>query len=475
MTRRSALAALLACAASAMPGLAQRVQLPAYTRQVLPNGLTLDLMPKHGVPLITLQAVIRGGAEADPPERAGLDWLTAELLRRGTTTRTAAQFADQLDAMGATFDTRTNEQASYATIEFLSKDRDLAVPLFADALLHPAFTAAEVAQRTAQAIDGAKALKDEPNDAARLYFRSFFFGGRHPYGRPVRGDEQTLARVQREQIVEAHSRQYVGRNMILIAVGDFDPAVLGPQLAQTFGSLPPGRPYSYIAAPVAAAASQPRLLLIDKPDATQTYFYIGQPGIARTNPDRVPLLLVNTLFGGRFTSMLNDELRVNTGLTYGAGSSLEQRRLPGVLQISTYTKTETTSKAMDLALEVLGRLQKNGLTAEQLASAKAYVKGTYPTERLETADQLADLLTDLELNDLTREEIDGLYGRIDAVTLEQANAAARRYYRTENLTFVVLGNAKQILPEIKKYAPKLVSVPVTNPGFSAPEAVLSEK
>src|SRR6185436_6136891 len=99
-------------------------------------------------------------------------------------------------------------------------------------------------------------------------------------------------------------------------------------------------------------AAKPRLLLIDKPDATQTYFWIGQTGLHRTHPDRVPVWLVNTLFGDRFTSMLNDELRVNTGLTYGARSVVEQNRLTGALAITTYTRTDTTTKAIDLALDL---------------------------------------------------------------------------------------------------------------------------
>ena len=104
------------------------------------------------------------------------------------------------------------------------------------------------------------------------------------------------------------------------------------------------------------------MLLIDKPDATQTYFQIGQPGIDNKNPDRTALEIINTLFGGRFTSMLNDALRVNSGLTYGARSKLEQYRLPGAIVISTYTKTDTTVQAIDMALDVLSKLNEKGIT-----------------------------------------------------------------------------------------------------------------
>jgi len=208
-------------------------------------------------------------------------------------------------------------------------------------------------------------------------------------------------------------------------------------------------------------------VLVDKPDATQTYFQIAQPGIDRKNPDRVKLDLVNTIFGGRFTSMLNDELRVNTGLTYGASSTVERSRLPGAITISTYTKTETTARAIDLALAILKRIGDTGITAEQLASAKAYVKGLYPTTRLETIDQLANVMGELELNGLTRDEIDGYFERIDAVTVADANAAAKKYYRSDGLTTVLIGPAAKIGQEVKKYDPNPTVLSIKTPGWGS--------
>ncbi len=141
------------------------------------------------------------------------------------------------------------------------------------------------------------------------------------------------------------------------------------------------------------------------------------------------LTLINLVFGGRFTSMLNQELRVNTGLTYGVMSVVQQPRMPGSIFITSYTKTDTTAKAIDLALEILKRLSENGITAEQLASAKAYYKGTFPTQRLETIDQLAAVLGDMEEYGLGKDDVDDLFSRVDAVKLEDANAAAKKYYQ----------------------------------------------
>jgi predicted Zn-dependent peptidase len=277
----------------------------------------------------------------------------------------------------------------------------------------------------------------------------------------------SLERIRREDIVDYHKRMYSGANLVVILTGDFDPKVAREKVAASFGQAPRGTGYTWVKDASRPSGSGPRLLLIDKPDATQTYFRIGRTGIARTTPDRVALWLVNTLFGGRFTSILNDEMRVNSGLTYGAGSYVDEARLPGGIVISTFTKTETTGKAVDMALDLLKRLHEKGITAEQLASAKAYLKGTFPPRNLETIDQVADRLAELEIHGLARDEIDSLFARIDAVTVEQANAVIRKYYAPENLTFVLLGNAAGIRESIKKYAPQVTERSIKQPGWGS--------
>ena len=163
--------------------------------------------------------------------------------------------------------------------------------------------------------------------------------------------------------------------------------------------------------------------------------------------------------------MLMQELRVSSGLTYTASSRFDSSHLAGGLAIVSYSETDNTVKAIDLALEVVRRLREKGITAEQFASAKTYMKGAYPTDRLETPDQLAETLGEIELNDLSRNEVDDLFARIDAVTLDKANEVVKRYYNLDNLTFLLLGNAEKFRAAAKKYAPNVFEVPVTRTGF----------
>ncbi len=458
--------ALLAATAAAQVQIS--VKLPAYTKKTLPNGATLILLEKPDVPLVSVRALFKGGAEAEPADKAGINALTAELVRRGTKSRTAEQFNEQLDAMGASLSGGANRQFSYLATEFLASTQDKALELLGDVLTAPSFPEDEFKKALSQRIDQAKAGKDNPGMAIGSYFPSFYFGAGHPYGRPAAGDEVTLAKITRDDVLAWHKRMFNARNLILIAAGDLKAAAMAAKLEKIAGALPAGEAYAWKKDTGAPKHSGARLLLIDKPDATQTYFRIVTPGIHRTHPDRVPLEIVNTLFGGRFTSMLNDELRVNKGLTYGANSSVDEDRLTGAISINTYTRTEKTEEAIDVALAMLKQLREKGISKEMLDSAKNYIKGGFPTRELETADQVAGILGELEIFELNKGEVDDYFSRIDAVTPQQATEMARKWYREDNLQFLLVGNASAIQAAVKKYAPAMKVHSIKEPGFSAP-------
>jgi predicted Zn-dependent peptidase len=190
--------------------------------------------------------------------------------------------------------------------------------------------------------------------------------------------------------------------------------------------------------------------LINKDDAKETTFYIGAPGISRNNPDFVSIEVVNTLFGGRFTSMLNDELRVNTGLTYGASSRFSPLKTGGSFVISTFTAGKTTEQAVDKAVEVLNTLHEKGVDEKSLASAKNYVKGQFPP-RYETAAQLASLLTQMYWYNFDESFINNFQKNVDGLTVEKAKQIIATYFPKEKLQFVMVGKAADIKKIAEKY------------------------
>jgi zinc protease len=441
-----------------------QVKLPPYTREVLPNGTVLYLTQRSGLPLVNFRILVKGGTESETAPLAGLSGITAALLRQGTARWTAPQFSEELDSLGGIFGAMNDAEATVINAEFLRKDFDAGLSLVADAVLHPTFPEPEVRKMLARRADALKTTKDNPAGAINSFFHAFYFGAGHAYGHMP--DEASLDRIRRSDIVDYYKRLYVGSNLVVIVAGDFDPAMAKARVAEVFGAVPGGTAYAWAQDHPPAPDTASRVLLVDKPDATQTYFVIAQAGAPHASPDRVPLLLVNTLFGGRFTSMVNEALRINSGLTYGASSRLESARMTGALYISSYTKTETTGQAIDMALDVLKRLREKGISAEQLTSVKAYTKGTYPTRTLQTSDEIATQLGEMELYGLGRDEVDQFFARVDAVTVEQANQVIRKYYAADHPTFVLLGNAAKIRDAAAKYG-KVTERAARQPGWGS--------
>lgn len=438
------------------------LKLPPAKRVRLANGLTLILVEQREIPLISVNLLVKGGSVADPVGKEGVADLTAELLRKGTGKRTAEQLAAELDFIGASFNASANIDYSTISAEFLKKDQVKGLDLVADAVLNSTLPPAEVEKLVRQNIDQIKAGRDRAPSVIGNYFNRYLYGA-HPYGRPVGGDERSLAAITRDDLLAYYRGWYAPANAILAVAGDFAATEMEKELTTRFGAWSgKAAPEVSLAEPVAVKGK--RLLLVDKPDSTQTFYQIGNLGIARSNADRVYINVINTLFGGRFTSMLNDALRVSSGLTYGANSFFNERRRRGPFVISTYTRNETTEKAIDLTLEILKRLHEKGVTAAELTSAKNYLKGQFPP-RLETTDQIAAQLTQLAFYGLDERELNDYYARIDAMTLDDGRRVIRDYFPLDDLVFVLIGKRAEIEGIAKKYAPVVDHKEISRPGF----------
>jgi predicted Zn-dependent peptidase len=254
----------------------------------------------------------------------------------------------------------------------------------------------------------------------------------------------------------------------MAVAGDFHTAEMKKKLDEIFGRWAP-KPVTAVKIPSQIVVKGKKLLLVDKPDATQTYFAVGNIGTAVGDPDRVATRLVNTVFGGRFTSLLNETLRVESGLSYGAASSFDSRKVPGPFGIYSFTKNESTVQAIDLTLQVLQKLHKQGITEEELASAKSYTKGQFPPT-LETSKQLSQLIAINEFYGLDDREINDLEARIDAVTPAIAQQVIQKHFPADNLVFTLIGKNSEIGPAVRKYAEKQDARLISDPGFWPPPA-----
>ena len=462
-----ALCAVVALLAAAVPpAQAAQVTIPTYTRTVLGNGATLLIMPRHDVPLIAFTAIVRGGSATETGEHAGVASLAAGLLEKGAGSRNAFAFADTVEGAGGSFAAAAASEAIIVSGQFLAQDRDLMVELLADALLRPHFAAAEFDSLRNRRIESIRAAKDsDPSGLIRSYGRAFLFAD-HPYGRAAGGSERSLAAISRDDVLAYYRANFGADRLTLIVAGDVDSAALTRSVEAAFaGWARAAAPLPALAAP--AKITGRRVLLIDQPGAAQTYFWLANTGVARSFADRAPLEVVNTLYGGRFTSILNTELRIKSGLSYGASSGFVRGSVPGEFAISSFTQTDTTAQAIDLALATLAGLHEQGVTGEMLESSRNYVLGQYPLQ-LETASHWVAALAELEIYGLDRSYIEG-YGRaIEAVDRDAAQRVIREAYPLpENLVVVMIGDAAKVRAAAAKYGP-VTEMPLAAPDFVAP-------
>ncbi|MHB1827363.1 MAG: M16 family metallopeptidase [Steroidobacteraceae bacterium] len=438
--------------------------MPAHERLELENGTTLLLLPRREVPLLACQLLLRGGARGDPPTLPGVASLVAALLEKGAGRRDAYAFAEAVEGAGGSFTAGAAAEAITVRSQFMARDQGLMLELLADALRAPRLAPEEFAHLRDRQIEFIKAVKDsEPAELLDAYGRALLFSG-HPYGRAVHGSESSLAAITLADAQEYYRRHFGAERLLLVLAGDLDlrraEAAVRAALAtwpRTPAPLPP------LASPPAASAR--RVLLVDAPGAAQSHFWIGAPGVSKRYPRRAALDLVNTLFGGRFTSLLNVELRIKSGLSYGARSGFVRGSAGGDFTIRSFVETANTGQAIRLALQALERLRGEGVSAEMLQSARAYTLGQYALG-LETAADWAAALADIEFFGLGTGYIDDYAAELAAVDREAAQAViAEAFPDPRNAVLVVIGDAARIGAQLEGFGP-MVRMRLNDPQFS---------
>ena len=443
------------------------VKVPAHQRFVLPNGLTIVLVPKKDVPLIAFSGFVRGGSLADPADKPGVSSLMAGLLDRGAGKRNAFEFADAVEGVGGSFNAAAGAEAISFSGQFLARDRALMIELVSDALMRPRLDAQEFAKYRDREIEFIKSAKDsDPSQLIGIYGRAALFGS-HPYGRAQGGSERSLARITHADVVAFQAANFSPDRATLVFAGDLDPKWMRQALTTAFSTWAKSKATAANLKPAPRVTGR-RVLLVDSPGSVQTYFWLGNVGVDRRYSGRPALDLVNTVYGGRFTSILNTELRIKSGLSYGDSSRFTRGTVPGEFAIRSFTQTENTAKALDLTLATLEKLKHDALAPEMLESARAYVLGQFPIQ-LETAAHWAITLADLELYGLPKDYIEGYGPALTKVDLaETAAVTADAFPRPADLVIVLVGDAAKIREAAAKYGP-VTEMKISDPDFVPPK------
>lgn len=435
---------------SAAGAIGQQVQIPPTSRHTLENGLTVILMEYRKVPVVCLRLVARGGSAQDPGGLEGVASLTTALMREGTITRTSAQIADAIDFIGGSLSVSAGLEYCAANAEVLAKDLDTGMGLFADVILHPSFPDEEIERQRKQYLASLDAVKEDPGGIASISFMKNVYGG-HQYGRQSFGTRSSLERMTKQSLRDFYAKTFVPDNAILVAVGDFRQGEMLEKIRTTFGAWAAGGKVT-LASPPPSMMHGRKVVLVDKPDATQTQIRVGNIGVDINHPDYIAILVANTIFGGGFTSRLNDELRVKRSLTYGVRSGFSANLAGGTYSISTFTKNETIKATIDVILEELKRFRENGATQQEWKKAHNYIAGQF-ARSLQTPEALAARMTDIELYGYPEDHLETYISRIRAVSLADIQRVARKYFLLDDLLFVLVTPAQHTAAVVEPYGP----------------------
>jgi zinc protease len=438
-------------------------QLPEYEKYTLPNGLTLYLMEQHEVPLVYVNAIFPAGAVWDG-EQNGLAALTADALLFGSKNYTKDQIEQSFEFLGASISANAGTEAAKVSASFKKDDFEKLFPIFSDIIKNPTFPQVEVEKRKQRWIAELEQDRESPRRVIRNYFNKFVFGDM-PYGNPIDGAKKSIQEITPDELRGFFNLHYPLSLSCIAIVGDFNTEEMKAKVESFFPSIPKVdvRVLPKDLTKEVEIPSGNRVLLVNKDDSRETTFMIGGKGVAWNNPDILQIDIVNTILGGRFTSWLNTALRINSGLTYGARSGFTHYKYNGTFFAYSFTATKNTVEAIDLALQVLDRLHKEGINQETLTSAKNYMKGQFPPD-YETAGALADFLTTMFFYGLDDSYINDFEKNVDAMTVEKANDIIAKYFPKEDLQFVLIGKASEIKDAISKYG-KITEKSIGDDGY----------
>jgi zinc protease len=436
------------------PGQAPKFILPVAKQVKLANGLSVLLVERHNLPLVSATLYTLSGSELNPLDKPGLSSFTANMLGEGTSTRSSLQFSDDTDQIGATFSSEAGYSSAFVELTSLTWNASAGFGLLADATLRPAFDPKEIERLRSRRVTAVLQEDDEPGAVAFRAINHALYP-ESPYGYSVLGTEASNKAITHDDMVAFWKQGYVPSNAFLAVAGDLSEAALTELANKYFGGW--SGPAFTTKVPAAPAAPKPATLIVDKSGAPQTFLAAAGLGASRNIPDYVPLSVMNTALGGLFSSRINMNLREEHGYTYGAFSSFQFRRGIGPFFAAASIRTDSTAPAAQEMFKELKRIRESELTADELSKAKDSFSKSL-VANFETVEVTATTIGMQDVFGLPLAYYRDLPAEIAKVTSADALRVAKEYIHPEAMIIVAVGDRAVIEPKLKELHVGEVSV-----------------
>jgi zinc protease len=423
------------------------IALPQATRFALSNGLEVVAVRRDVAPIVSAAFMFRSGAAYDPPGRAGLASITAEMLDEGAGPRDALGIAAELEQLGADLWLASGRDGSQLSMQAPRETFSSALAIAADVLMRSRLEQADWRRVHNDRRTGVVQRRDQPEAVVNVASDRILFGEAHPYGQPVDGLERTIDAIALDDVRAFHDAHYRPGHATLIVAGDFDEARLREELETLFAAWKPAPPQP--APRPLPWPERPRLVIVDRPGAPQSVVRLVAPGIDRMSPDRPGLSMLNAILGGSFTSRLNFNLREKHGFTYGAASSFAFLRHAGTFAARAAVFVESTAPAVREMLGELAGMRERPITDEEHAKAHATLLMRV-AEGLATTGGMATTFGELGLYGLPLDEPMRFVAALQRTTAGDLQRLAERYVDPDAACITIVGDRAAIEPGLRE-------------------------
>ena len=422
-----------------------RVSKPA--EWTTPEGMRVMLEESHALPIVDFHLALRTGSVHDPKGREGTTRVTWRMVRMGTKSLRGPDVEEAIARLGGRLSIEVS--TSYVSIHGAVIRRNLEpfFALVARVVREPSFRAADLTQVRREMLAELVAMRDNDRALAAKSFRRRLFHG-HPYGRPVAGTERTLRAIGRQDLAAAHAKSFVAKNIVLGVSGDVLREELESLVDRHFRGLSrSAAPKERIPAPKAKKGRH--VVVVDKPDRTQTQVFIGTLGSRAGDPFYYPLVVGNAAFGGTFTSTLMQEVREKRGWSYGAYSRVGTDRQRDAWYMYTFPGAEQVADCISLELDLMERLVDRGVPARDHGFARRYLLGSHCFD-VDTAQKRLEPRIDEDIYGMPEGYFSDYEQHVRRVSRDGSNEAIRSCLSAKDLCIVLTATAKSVVPALEK-------------------------
>lgn len=430
------------------PAPLQPMQFPPFREARFGNGLELVLVENHELPIVSVALAMPAGARHEPPGREGLAGVVAELLTKGTKTRTADQIAAEIEGVGGSLGAGAGDDFFSVSVTVLTDHLDLGLSLMSDVLLNATFPEDEVELARKRVLSSLQLEKSDPGALAGKFFAQALYGD-HPYGRSA--SDSSIRALTRGEIQQFAATWLKPRGALLVVAGDLSLNDARRHIERYLGGWTGAGPAAgAVTSPPAAGTT--RILLVHRPGSAQSNIAVGNLALTATDPLHYPATVANKILGGGADSRLFAILREQKSWTYGASSGLSRRRDTGHFSAGTEVRTAVTDSALTELLSQLRRMRTEPVADSELVAAKGYLVGSFPLS-IETPQQVAGQVSTVKLLGLPDDYLRTYRNRLAAVTAADVMGASRRVIRPDSAVIVVVGDGTAIYQKLTATAP----------------------